>query len=96
MERKDLFLNNNLSSMLSRLQMSEYKMTSEEQKEQALLQQHAEAIIREPEKSINAEELIDQSVRFSHIDASSLKLIIKETDAELLKKATYVGVSLHP
>lgn len=85
MERKDLFLNNNLSAMLSRLQMSEYEMTSEEQKEQALLQQHAEAIMREPEKSINAEELINHSARFSHIDASTLKLIIEETDAELLK-----------
>ena len=85
MERKDLFLNNNLSSMLSRLQMSEYKMTSEEQKEQALLLQHAKAIIREPEKSINTEELINHSAGFSHIDASTLKLIIEETDAELLK-----------
>lgn len=85
MERKDLFLNNNLSAMLSRLQMSEYEMTSEEQKEQTLLQQHAEAIIREPEKTINAEELINHSVRFSHIDASTLKLIIEKTDSELLK-----------
>lgn len=85
MERKDLFLNNNLSAMLSRLQMGEYEMTPKEHNEQILLLQQAEAIIRDPEKSINAEELINRSVRFSHVDASTLKLIIEGTDAELLK-----------
>ena len=81
--------------MLSRLQMSEYEMTSEEQKEQTLLQQHAEAIIREPEKTINAEELINHSVRFSHIDASTLKLIIEETDSELLKMLPTLECCIH-
>lgn len=85
MEQKDLFLNNNLSAMLSRQQMGEYVMTPEELEEQTLLQQKAEVIIRDPEKSINAEDLINRSVKFSHVDASTLKQITEGTDDELLK-----------
>lgn len=86
MERKYLFLNNDLSTMLSREHQTKLEMTKEWEEEQKVLYQEAEEIIKNPTECINAKDIMIKSLRYTHTDDCFLKLFIEGTDSEQLKE----------
>lgn len=84
MERKDLFLNNDLSMMLSREQNSEPDFGKEWEDEQKTLRQEADDVINNPNGSIDAKLLMEQSARYAGTENYYLNLFTKGSDDEQL------------
>lgn len=82
MERKDLFLNNDLSIMLSREQRSEPDFGKEWEEEQQAMRQEADELIKNPVGKIDAIQLMERSARYAEAEGYYLKLYTEGTDAE--------------
>lgn len=84
MERKYLFLNNDISAMLSHEERIKLKMTPEADDELNTIRQEAECIIQNPTENIDAECIIKRSIRYSATDEYFLTLFLEGKDLEQL------------
>lgn len=82
MERKDLFLNNDLSMMLSRDQNMEPDFVKEWVGEQLAMHQEADEVIKDPIGKIDAKQLMERSARYAEVEGFYLKLYTQGTDVE--------------
>lgn len=86
MERKDLFLNNDLSMMLSRELNPEPDFGKEWKVEQETLRLLANDVIKNPAGNIDAKVLMDRSARYADTEDFYQKLFIHGTDEEQLQE----------
>lgn len=86
MERKDLFLNNDLSMMLSREQYPEPDFSKEWEEEQKVMRQDADLIIQNPARGIDAKGLMEKSARYSGTEDYYLKLFTEGSDEEQMRE----------
>lgn len=86
MERKDLFLNNDLSMMLSRESNLKPDFGKEWEAEQEALRLAANDVIKAPAGYIDAKDLMDGSSRYTDTDDFYQKLFIHGTDEEQLQE----------
>lgn len=84
MERKYLFLNNDISVLLSHKQRIKLKKTPESDDELNIIRQKAESIIQNPAENIDVECIIKRSIRYSATDEYFLALFIEGKDSEQL------------
>lgn len=85
MERKNMFLNNDLHSMLSHEQRIRHGRDTEREKQNQKTLMETRAIIENPSGLIQADEIIDRSIRHSGADEYFLKLFTEGTDEEQAK-----------
>ena len=94
MKRKDLILNNDLHSMLSREQRIRHARDAEWEKQNQETLMEARTIIENPSGLIQADEIIGRSIRHSGTDEYFLKLFTEGTDeeqAECLQNIEYTA-----
>lgn len=84
MERKDLLLNNDLSMMLSREQNPEPDFGKEWEEEQKALRQEADDVVNNPNGSIDAKLLMEQSARYAGTEDYYLNLFTEGSDDKQL------------
>ena len=82
MERKDLFLNSDLSMMLSREQNPEPDFGKEWEEEQQTMRQEADEVIKNPVGKIDAKHLMTRSARYAEAEGYYLKLYTEGSDEE--------------
>ena len=85
MKRKDLILNNDLHSMIVHEQRIGQGRNDEQLKEHQETLKEAHAIIENPSSLIQADEIIDRSIRHSGSDDYFLKLFTEGKDEEQTK-----------
>lgn len=86
MERKDLFLNNDLSMMLSRESNLKADFGGEWEAEQEALRLAANDVIKAPANYIDAKDLMDRSARYADTEDFYQKLFVNGTDEEQLQE----------
>ena len=82
MERKDLFLNSDLSMMLSREQNPEPDFGKEWEEEQLAMRLEADEVIKNPAGKIDAKQLMEKSTRYAEAEGYYLKLYTQGSDEE--------------
>ena len=84
MERKDLFINNDLSMMLSRELASAQEKDVEWEKEQERIRKEAEDVAVNPAATIDAKAIRVRGIRYTGTDEYYLKLFTEGSDEEQL------------
>lgn len=84
MERKDLFINNDLSMMLSRELASAQEKDVEWEKEQERIRKDAEKVAENPAAIIDAKAIMARGISYAGTDEYYLKLFTKGSDEEQL------------
>ena len=84
MERKDLFINNDLSMMLSRELASAQEKDVEWEKERERIRKDAEKVVENPAKTIDAKAIMVRGIRYAGTDEYYLKLFTEGSDEEQL------------
>ena len=84
MERKDLFINNDLSMMLSRELASAQEKDAEWEKEQERIRKDAEKAAENPAAIIDAKTIMARGIRYAGTDEYFLKLFTEGSDEEQL------------
>lgn len=85
MERKDLFLNSDLSMMLSRELNPESDFGKEWEEEQQAMRHEADEIIKAPAGKIDARQLMERSARYAEVEGYYLKIFTEGSDAEQMQ-----------
>lgn len=86
MERKDLFINNDLSMMLSREQASAQEKDVEWEKEQKRIRKEAGVVAENPAATIEAKVIMAKGISYAGADEYYLKLFTEGSDEEQLKE----------
>ena len=84
MERKDLFINNDLSMMLSRELASAQEKAVEWEKERERIRKDAEKVVENPAETIDAKAIMVRGIRYAWTDEYYLKLFTEGSDEEQL------------
>lgn len=84
MERKDLFINNDLSMMLSRELASAQEKDVEWEKEQERIRKEAEEVAVNPAATIDAKAIMTKGICYAGTDEHYLKLFTEWSDEEQL------------
>ena len=84
MERKDLFINNDLSMMLSRELASAQEKDVEWEKEQERIRKEAEEVAVNPAATIDAKAIMTKGISYAGTDEHYLKLFTEGSDEEQL------------
>ena len=82
MERKDLFINNDLSMMLSRELASAQEIDLEWAKEQERIRKEAEVVAENPAATIDAKVIMVKCISYAGTDEHYLKLFTEGSDEE--------------
>lgn len=84
MERKDLYINNDLSMMLSREQASAQEKDVEWEKEQEWIRKEAENVAENPSATIDAKAIMVKGISYAGADEHYFKLFTEGSDEEQL------------
>lgn len=82
MERKDLFINNDLSMMLSRELASAQEKDVEWEIERERIRKDAEKVVENPAETIDAKAIMVRGIRYAGTDEYYLKLFTEGSDEE--------------